>query len=305
MNRLREIESFVGVVESGGFAAAANQEGVSRAMISRTVLELEKRLGVRLLHRTTRKISLTAAGETYYRSCREILQQLDTADQLAQSERTNPSGELRISAPVSFGIAHLAPLWGAFLERAPDVRPVITLSDSLIDIVGEGFDLAIRIARPVESSLVHRRLASTPLVICASPAYLERHGTPRAPADLAGHQSIAYTNYCERNEWRLFDHATGTELVARIRPAMSTNNGETCVAAAQAGVGIVLQPGFLVFESIRRGLLVPILEGFTPAPIGIYAVYPSRHLLPAKTRVAVDFLVERWVDEPWTHPIHL
>lgn len=303
MNRLREIESFVGVVQSGGFAAAADLEGVSRALMSRTVLELEKRLGARLLHRTTRKISLTAAGEAYYRSCREILQQLDTADQLAQNERANASGELRISAPVSFGIAHLAPLWGAFLKRAPDVRPVIALSDSLVDVVAEGFDLAIRIARPVESSLVHRRLASTPLVMCASPEYLERHGTPKVPADLSSHQSIAYSNFCERNEWRLLEHSTGIEHVARTHPVMAANNGETCVAAAQAGVGLVLQPGFLVFQSIERGLLVPVLEDFAPPPIGIYAVYPSRHQLPAKTRVAIDFFAEQWADAPWASPV--
>lgn len=299
MNRLREIESFVSVVDAGGFTAAAEAGGVSRALMSRTVQELETRLGARLLHRTTRKIALTAAGEAYYRSCREILEQLDSAERTAQGERVRASGELRISAPVSFGIAHLAPLWAGLLARAPDVRPIITLSDALVDIVAEGFDLAIRIARPAESSLVHRRLASTPLVMCASPSYLERRGMPLTPADLSVHQSVAYGYFSERHEWRLRECATGREQIGRPRPVMSANNGETCVAAAEAGVGLVLQPLFLVMDSLARGRLVPVLEDFTPPPIGIYAVYPSRAQLPAKTRVTVDYLAEQWRDARW------
>ncbi|MET3234170.1 UNVERIFIED_ORG: DNA-binding transcriptional LysR family regulator [Burkholderia sp. 1263] len=303
MNRLREIESFVGVVESGGFAAAADAEGVSRAWMSRTVQDLERRLGARLLNRTTRKIALTAAGEAYYRSCREILLQLDSAERRAQNERDHACGDLRISAPVSFGIAHLAPLWAGLLERAPHVRLAITLSDALVDVVAEGFDLAIRIARPAESSLVHRRLASTPLFLCASPSYLSRHGTPHTPADLATHRSITYGHSSDKPDWRLIERATGLEHVARAPAVMSTNNGETCVAAAEAGVGLVLQPGFLVMNSIERGLLVPVLDDFTPPPIGIYAVYPSRHQLPAKTRVTIDYLAQQWSDAPWTRPL--
>jgi DNA-binding transcriptional LysR family regulator len=302
VNRLREIESFVSVVDAGGFAAAAEAGGVSRALMSRTVQELETRLGARLLHRTTRKIALTAAGEAYYRSCREILEQLDSAERIAQGERARASGELRISAPVSFGIAHLAPLWAGLLARAPEVRPIIALSDALVDIVAEGFDLAIRIARPAESSLVHRRLASTPLVMCASPSYLERRGMPVTPADLSAHQSVAYGYFSERHEWRLRERSTGREEIGRPRPVMSANNGETCVAAAEAGVGLVLQPLFLVMDSLARGRLVPVLEAFTPPPIGIYAVYPSRAQLPAKTRVTVDYLAEQWRDAPWTVP---
>jgi DNA-binding transcriptional LysR family regulator len=302
VNRLREIESFVSVVDAGGFAAAAETAGVSRALMSRTIQELEARLGARLLHRTTRKVALTAAGDAYYRSCREILEQLDSADRAAQGERGRASGELRISAPVSFGIAHLAPLWAGLLARAPDVRPVITLSDALVDIVADGFDLAIRIARPAASTLVHRRLASTPLVMCASPAYLERRGVPATPAELAGHQSVAYGYFSERHEWRLRERATGREQVGRPRPVMSANNGETCVAAAEAGVGLVLQPLFLVMDSLARGRLVPVLEAFAPPPIGIHAVYPSRLQLPAKTRVTVDYLAEQWCDAPWAVP---
>ncbi|WP_027214368.1 LysR substrate-binding domain-containing protein [Burkholderia sp. WSM2232] len=300
MNRLREIESFVSVVDAGGFAAAADANGVSRALVSRTVQALETRLGARLLHRTTRKVALTAAGEAYCRACREILERLDSADRAAQGEGARASGDLRISAPVSFGITHLAPLWAGLLARAPDVRPVIALSDALVDIVAEGFDLAIRIARPAESSLVHRRLANTPLVMCAAPSYLERHGEPLTPAELSAHQSIAYGYFSERNDWRLRERASGREHIGRPRPVMSANNGETCVAAAEAGVGLVLQPLFLVMESLSRGRLVPVLEGFTPPPIGVYAVYPSRAQLPAKTRVAVDYLAEQWRDAPWT-----
>ncbi|MDE1180011.1 LysR family transcriptional regulator [Paraburkholderia sp.] len=300
MNRLREIETFVGVVESGGFAAAADAEGVSRALTSRTVQELERRLGARLLHRTTRKVALTAAGEAYYHACRDILLQLDSADRLAQSERDHASGELRISAPVSFGIAHLAPLWPGLLERAPLVRPVITLSDALVDLVAEGFDLAIRIARPAESSLVHRRLASTPLYVCGSPDYLARYGTPQTPADLAAHQSVAYGYFSDKSDWRLLERATGVEHIGRPRPAMTANNGETCIAAAEAGIGLVLQPGFLVMPAIERGSLVPVLDAFAPPPIGIYAVYPSREQLPAKIRVAIDYLAGQWSDAPWT-----
>lgn len=303
MNRLREIESFVGVVEAGGFAAAAQAEGVSRALMSRTVQDLEKRLGARLLHRTTRKVALTAVGEAYYQACCTILQQLDSADQQAQGERDHASGELRISAPVSFGIAHLAPLWPGLLEHAPHVQPVITLSDALEDVVAEGYDLAIRIARPIESSLVHRRLTTTPLFVCAAPSYLTRYGTPHTPAELVAHRSIAYGHFSDKSGWRLLERASGLEHVARPRIVMTANNGETCVAAAEAGLGLVLQPGFLVMDSIERGLLMPVLKNFAPPPIGIYAVYPSRHQLPAKTRVAIDYLAEQWSDAPWTRPV--
>jgi len=289
MDRLLEMQTFCAVVEAGSFVAASDALGMSRAAVSRYLGELESRLGIRLLHRTTRRLSLTGEGEVFYVRCRELLAGVEEAEAEITSRSDVARGLLRINAPVSFGISHLAPLWGEFHARYPDVALSIDLSDRLVDIVEEGFDLAIRIATLQNSTLVSRRITSTRLIACASPGYLSAQGTPEAPADLASHRIIGYSNFTTGNDWP-FEGPEGATSV-RVRPWMQANNGETCCAAAVAGQGVVLQPGFLVQKDLEAGRLVELMPEYRSTELGVYAVYPTRKFVTPKVRALVDYLV--------------
>lgn len=299
MNKLREIECFIAVAELGSFVKAADALGISKAAVSRTVLELEARLGSRLMQRTTRRLSLTEAGSLYLERCKQIVADLEAADELLSAGSAKPAGLLRINAPVTFGVLHLAPLWPMFLERYPEVELDITLSDRIVDIIDEGYDLAIRIARLADSTLIHRKLTSTSLPICASPAYLEKHGTPSHPHDLARHHVISYSYNQGRDEWQ-FSGPDGPVSV-RVHSRMHANNGDSCVQAALGGVGITRQPTFMIDQYLRSGQLVPILTDFGIPSLGIYAVYPSRAHLPAKVRAMLDFLADAFAQVHWDH----
>ncbi len=288
MDRLLEMQTFCAVVEANSFVAASEAMGVSKAAVSRYINELESRLGARLLHRTTRRLSLTAEGEVFYVRCRELLAGVEEAEAELTSRTGVAKGVLRINAPVSFGILHLAPLWGEFHARYPDVELNIDLSDRLVDIVEEGFDLAIRIATLKNSTLVSRRITSTRLVVCASPEYLKAHGTPAQPEDLALHKVIAYSNLATGNDWH-FEGPQGP-VSTRVRPWMHANNGETCCAAAVAHQGVIHQPGFLVREDLDAGRLVELMPDYRSAELGVYAVYPTRKFVTPKLRALVDFL---------------
>jgi DNA-binding transcriptional LysR family regulator len=273
LNKLREIECFIAVAELGSFVKAADALGISKAAVSRTVLELEARLGSRLMQRTTRRLSLTEAGSLYLERCKQIVAALEEADDLLSAGAAKPAGLLRINAPVTFGVLHLAPLWPMFLERHPEVELDITLSDRIVDIIDEGYDLAIRIARLADSSLIHRKLTSTSLHVCASPAYLEstaRPATHRAGA-APGHQLQLQPG---KDEWQ-FNGPEGPVSV-RVNSRMHVNNGDSCVQAALGGIGITRQPTFMIDQYLRSGQLVPILTDYTTPDLGIYAVYPSR-----------------------------
>ena len=297
MNKLREIECFIAVAELGSFVKAADALNVSKAAISRTVLELEARLGSRLIQRTTRRLSLTEAGVLYLERCKQIVAALEDADQMLSAGASNPTGLLRINAPHTFGVLHLAPLWPLFLQQQPGIRLDITLADRIVDIVEDGYDLAIRIARLPNSSLIHRQLASTKIQVCASPAYLQQHGTPTHPRELASHTTIGYTYSPDKDEWH-FDGPEGAFSV-KTHARLQANNGDTCVAAALAGIGITRQPTFMVQQHIHSGALVPLFPQHPSAELGIYAVYPSRTHLPAKVRAAIDFLVTAFKDADW------
>lgn len=291
MDRFLEMQTFNAVVETGSFVAAAELLQLSKAAVSRHVVELEKRLGIRLLHRTTRRLSLTPEGQVFYARGKEVLAELDAVEAEVTARRESVSGLLRINAPVTFGITHLAPLWGLFREQHPQVTLDITLSDRLVDLVEEGYDLAIRIAALETSPLVSRRLATTRMTLCASPEYLRRHGTPRHPSEIGGHEVIAYSYLATKDDW----HFNGPEgrVVVSTRPWMRTNNGETCRAAALAHQGVILQPRFVVDAELAAGNLVELLPEYRSTEIGIYAVYPTRKHLSAKVRVLVEFLVDR------------
>ncbi|MCX7279340.1 MAG: LysR family transcriptional regulator [Burkholderiales bacterium] len=288
MDRFLEMQTLVAVVDAGSFVKAADSLGLSKAAVSRYVADLEARLGVRLLQRTTRRLSLTEAGQVFYARSKELLAGVDEAEAELTSRSGAASGLLRINAPVTFGILHLAPLWGLFRSQYPDVALDLTLADRMVDLVEEGYDMAIRIATLPSSTLVSKRLASTRMVLCASPAYLAAHGTPLHPRELAGHAVIAYTYWAAKDEWH-FDGPEGTVSVT-TRPCIHANNGDTCRAAALAHQGIILQPSFLVGEDLAAGRLVELLPAYRSLEMGIYAVYPSRKHVPPKVRALVDFL---------------
>jgi DNA-binding transcriptional LysR family regulator len=280
------------VVESGGFSRAAEVLNSTTAAISRRVAGLERRLGARLLNRTTRTMSLTEAGERYYRDLVNILRALEEADARVAGERTEPTGTLRITAPVSFGVRRLSSLLGEFMALHPRLRVMLMLDDAYRDIVSEGLDLAIRIGELKESSLVARRLADVRRFICASPAYLERYGIPLRPADLTAHACLHYQNILLREEWTLVG-PEGPEAVAVSGP-LSANNGDLLRDAACRGQGIALLPDFIVEEDLTAGRLQQVLSDYEPLKYGLYVVWASGSFMPSKVRRLVDFLLQKF-----------
>jgi DNA-binding transcriptional LysR family regulator len=297
VDRFQEMRAFAAVVDRGSFVRAADGLDLSKTAVSRLVGELESRLGVRLLHRTTRKLSLTDEGELFHERCKQLLAGLDEAEAELTSHAGEAIGQLRINVPVTFGLLHLAPLWPAFMVLHPKVQLDVTLSDRLADLVDEGYDLAVRIARLAASSLVSRQLTSTRLVLCASPEYLRRHGTPAHPSDLVRHSVISYTLLSMGEHWE-FDGPQGRHVV-KVVPRMRTNSGDTCCAAAVRHQGIVLQPSFLVGTHLASGDLVEIMPQYRSIELGIYAVYPSRKHLTPKVRALIEFLVGAFRMRAW------
>ena len=297
MDRFLEMQTFNAVVDAGSFVKAAEALNLPKAAMSRYVADLEARLGVRLLHRTTRRLSLTEEGEIFYMRCKEVLAGLDEAESEITSRNTAASGLLSINAPVTFGVLHLAPLWGEFLDLHPKVTLEVALIDRVVDLVEEGYDLAIRIASLPSSSLISRRLTSTRLILCASPEYLKKKGVPMHPADLAGHSVISYSYLATRDEW-FFEGSQGA-LSVKTHPSMRTNSGETCRAAALAHQGIVLQPDFLIGDDLATGRLVELMPEYRSIELGIYAVYPTRKHVPPKVRAVIDFLTTFFAHKKW------
>lgn len=300
MDRFRELEAFVAVVDSGSFVQAARLLRSSKTAVSRLVQDLETRLGAGLLHRTTRRLSLTEAGRDYLLRARQILADLEEADGAVSSITGRVAGLLRVNAPLSFGVLHLAPLWGSFLAFHPDLELDVILNDRVVDLLDEGCDVAIRIAHLADSTLVSRRLASTRLVLCASPGYLAAHGTPTTLADLARHRVIGYS-LAPMGDTLTLQAADGPRSV-RTRPHFHANNGDTCRAAALDHQGFVLEPDFLVGEDLAAGRLVRVLPELQGDEVGIYAVYPTRKHLSGKVRALVDFLSAAFAQPPWQAP---
>ena len=290
MDKFLEMRTFAEVVDAGSFVKAADSLAMSKAAVSRYVGDLESRLGVRLLHRTTRRLSLTEEGQLFYARCKALLAELDEVEAEMTSGNADASGLVRVNAPLTLGIRHLAPLWGEFRALHPNVTLDITLADRVVDLVEEGYDLAIRIAALPNSTLVSKRLSTTRMVLCASPRYLAEHGTPQHPGDLAGHAVIAYSYLSTKDEWH-FDGPQG-KVSVRTQPCIHTNNGDTCRAAALAHQGVILQPTFLVGEDLAAGTLVELMPQFKSIEFGIYAVYPTRKFVSPKVRVLIEFLGE-------------
>jgi DNA-binding transcriptional LysR family regulator len=298
MDRLRALEVFVEVVKRDGFARAAEALDTSPANVTRYISDLEAHLQTRLLNRSSRRMSLTSSGEALFERAKTILDDVAEAEAIVSSAALQPHGLLRINAPLSFGVLHLAPLWAKFMRLYPQVQLDVALIDRVVDIVEEGYDMAVRISRAGSASNVARKLATSRNVLCASPDYIQQHGTPRSPNDLLQHACIGYSYAASADEWRMLD-AAGHQHAIKVSCVMHTNNGDTARGAALGGMGIIWQPTFLVGEDLRAGRLQRVLPDYHMQDMDVLAVYPSRRHLSAKVRVMIDFLVQELADTPW------
>jgi DNA-binding transcriptional LysR family regulator len=291
------ISAFVRVCETGSFSEAARRLNLSKSMVSRQVSALEADLGVRLLHRTTRSLSPTEAGRAYLERCQRILADLDEANQLVSHLQAVPRGRLRVSAPMSFGIRHLADALPGFMERYPEIELEMNMTDRHVDLVEEGWDLAVRIGRLADSSLIVRRLAPIRRVVVAAPSYLEARGRPATPQDLDHHDCLTHSGL-PSNDWR-FVAADGKPLSLEVHGRFRADNGDLLRVMAVAGQGVTMLPSFFVGDDIRAGRLVPLLEAYTVLDVSLNAVYPhGRHLSP-KVRAFVDYLAGVFGPEPY------
>lgn len=298
MDRLAMMEAFVRVAELRSFSAAALRLRRSKSLVSRQVAALETELGVRLLHRTTRALTLTEAGQGYFARATDILADVEEADRCVTELQAAPRGHLRVDAPTSFGVLHLVPAITGFFCRYPEIDIDLSLTDRFIDLVDEGVDVAIRIGRLADSSLVARRIAPARRVICGSPTYLEAFGRPQTPDDLKNHRCLAYTNMTLAQDWPLVA-ADGRPWPVEIAGRLRINNGDALRAAALRGLGLVSLPSFIVGADIQSGSLVSVLSDYLNQDMAIHAVYPhARHLSP-KVRAFVDFLVEQIGPRPY------
>ena len=298
---LGEMSIFSKVVGAGSLSAAAKELGMSTAVVSRRLAALESRLGVRLINRTTRSLHLTDEGARYYDACSRLLAEIEEADAEVSAGRAEPRGALRVALPAAFGHLHVAPLVPRFAARYPNVQVALSLSDRNVNVIEEGFHLAIRIADLADSSLAARKLAPNRRVVCASPDYLKRNGTPRTPQELTGHNCLTTNDFTMMWDYKDPDGEPGT---VRVAGRYACDNWEVLREWAMAGLGIALKSTWDVRQQLEDGSLVPLFPGYTFASdVAIYAVYPHRRFLPAKTRAFIEFLADSFGPEPyWDRP---
>lgn len=286
MDKLDAMRTFVMVVQEGGFSKAAERLGLSPQRVSKYISGLEELIKTRLLNRTTRRISLTEAGRTYYERCQQILIDIDEMENTMSNLHSHVTGHLSITAPVSFGMKHLPKLLVEFQQYYPDVQMDISLSDKKIDIVEEGVDIALRIGKLTSSSLICRKLADIRICICASPLYLAKYGTPASLQELAHHRYLKYT-YADPID--LITPSKQIRIETFLTSYLSSNNGDLLVNAAIEGDGIIIQPTFISGDALASGKLVRILHDYEPEPLGLYVMYANRKFLASKVRSFVDF----------------
>jgi len=298
---LQEMAIFARVVAAGSLSAAARDLGISPALVSRRLAALEARLGVRLVNRTTRSLHLTVEGARYYESCTRVLAEIEEADAEVSAGRVEPQGALKVALPASFGHQHVAPLVPRFADLYPKVQLALSLSDRSVSVMDEGFDLAVVIAQLADSSLAARKLAPNRRVVCASPAYLAAHGTPRTPDELAQHNCLVTDDFV--SSWEYKDPA-GRAAAARVQGRYASDNWEVLREWALAGLGIALKSTWDIYRQLQDGSLVALFPGYTfHSDVAIYAVYPHRRFLPAKTRVFIEFLAASFGPDPyWDAP---
>jgi DNA-binding transcriptional LysR family regulator len=297
MNRFEELEAYVAVVDHKGFTNAADNLGIAKSMVSRRVSELERRLGVQLLQRTTRRQSVTDAGREFYQRASQLINDMRDAEQSVAHGQTAISGRIRLALPLGIGVSQLAQPISEFLDRHPDIRIEVDLNDRRQDLIEENIDLAIRIGELEDSTLIARKLANVHFAVCASPEYLRVHGEPRHPADLAQHEVLVYSNVAVGRQW--FYQLDGKQVSPRMSYRLSANNGEFLAAVASFGQALVTGPVAFLQPYIDRGALVPILSEFARPEVGMYAVYPPGRLVATRVRVLSDVLYEffqgRWI----------
>jgi len=298
MLKTEEIQAFVQIVEAATITAAAERLGLAKSAVSRRLSELEDELGVELFHRTTRKLTLTDSGRGFYQRSTRILADLNEAQDAVSQAHQELSGQLRITAPFSFGMLHLGPAIIEFQQLHPKIKFDIDFNDRQLDLIQEGFDLGIRIADLKDSSLIARKLASVSTVVCASPDYLKAHGTPATPEDLNEHQCLTYSYLDIPDQWSFID-LQGQLQTITVPNVMQVNNGDFMRRAAIADLGVLRQPTFIAYESITKGELIPILEDYTIPSINAYAIYPPTRHLSQRVRTFIDFLVERFAGVPY------
>jgi DNA-binding transcriptional LysR family regulator len=295
MDRLTSLTAFVRVVDSGGFSAAGRRLNMSTTMVSNHVQSLEDRLGARLLNRTTRKVSLTEVGKAYYDRCIQILADIEQADDIAGALQSTPRGTLRIYTATHI-VPFIAPVVAEFLARYPDVKVDLSMGERAVDIIDEGYDIAVRLTPPPDSSLIVRSLATWRHVLCCSPAYLEKHGRPQQLSDLSDRNCVRHVLYPFEDEWRFVDRK-GAPASVRVSGNLISNSGDTLRMAALQGVGVCLAPGFLIHADLEEGRLVRLLPEYRTVEFAMNAVYPHRHHLSAKVRTFIDMLAHQSAEQ--------
>ena len=297
MDRLECDRMFLAVMEAGSFTGAAEKIGTSSGQASKLVSRLEGELGVRLLNRTTRSVSPTEAGRAYYDRLKPLVDEFETLDLDIRNISQAPRGRLRLTAPLTFGTVELAPALNAFAALYPDIELDVSFSDRVVNVVDEGFDMAVRVGRPSDSSLILRKLCAVRIVVVGAPAYIEQRGAPDGPADLARHACIIDTNFREPDRWP-FKSANGESELVSVDGRIRYSNAEACVQAAALGLGLACVPAFVAGDALRSGRLVRLLSSFETAPYDVHVLYPHSRHLAAKVRLLVDFLAERYRETP-------
>ncbi|MDX2229762.1 MAG: LysR family transcriptional regulator [Leptolyngbyaceae cyanobacterium bins.349] len=297
MDKFESMRAFTQVVNSGGFASAAREMGLSRSQVNKLVIALENELGVQLLHRSTRVVTPTETGLAFHERCVEILASLEEAERSITQMQAEPRGRLKVNAPMTFGTMHLAPALADFLVQYPDLQVQLTLNDRFIDPIEEGFDVTVRIAQPQESaSLIVHPLTAAPRVMCAAPSYLERHGTPTQPEELRQHSCLHYGQLAVDAQWTLI--GLDGEQTISVNGVWCSNNGEVLKDAAVRGLGITLLPTFIVGQELQQGTLQIVLPDYHPPELSISVIYPVHRHLSTKVQLLVDFLQERFGEQP-------
>lgn len=297
VDRLECDRMFIAVMETGSFTGAAERLGTSSGQASKLISRLEAYLGVRLLNRTTRSVTPTEAGRAYYERLRPIIDELDTLDLDIRNISQSPRGKLRLTAPLTFGILELAPALNAFAARYPDIELDVSFTDRVVNLLDEGFDMAIRIGRPADSSLIIRRLCAVRIVVVGAPAYLDEHGMPNSPDDLARYNCIVDTNFREPQRWA-FKDAKGRDRSVTVNGRIRYSNAAACLQAVEAGLGLARLPAFVAGDAIRSGRVIRLLQEFEVEPYDVYLLYPHSRHLAAKVRLLVDMLIERYQGTP-------
>lgn len=298
MDRIDDLQAFVAVVEAGSFTAAADRLGIAKSAISRRVSSLEERLGAQLLRRTTRRLSLTEPGSGLYERALRIIADLDEAEAAVTAEHGELRGQLRVALPLTFGVRHMCEPIAEFQRQHPGIEFSLDLNDRRVDLIEEGVDLAIRIGHLKDSSMIARRLFDSRTVVCASPDYLDKHGRPETPADLAGHDCLVYANLGDPGRWVCQDVA-GKRHEVDVNIAMTSSSGDFLCNMAIHGAGIVIQPTFIAGSAICSGELTPILTEYEWPTVPAHAVYPPTRRLSSRVRAFIDFLAKRFEGVPY------